>query len=75
MNIVLFPNAMLDELGVPLPLPVALADGSVQLFRTESISYSHAPVAFYRNEDSDDVIVLGDSAYEADDALRDDWPG
>jgi RES domain len=74
MNIVLFPNAMLDEFGVPLPLPMTLADGNVQLFRTESISYSHAPLAFYRNEDSDEVIVLGDDAYEPDDALWDDWP-
>lgn len=74
MNIVLFPSAMFDELGAPLPLPLTLADGKVQLFRTESIFYSHASVQFYRNEDSNEVIVFEDGAYEPGDALCDDWP-
>ncbi|MFL9981375.1 RES family NAD+ phosphorylase [Paraburkholderia graminis] len=73
-NIVLFPNGMLDDAGVPLALPVSLADGKVNLFRTESISYSHAKLAYYQQEDADGVIVLRDDAPLTDDADWDDWP-
>lgn len=73
-NIVLFPNATLDEFGVPLALPVSLVDEKVQLFRTESISYSHKPVAFYEQEDGKGVIVLRDDSPLMGDAPWDDWP-
>lgn len=73
-NIVLFPNATLDDAGEPLPLPVTLTDGKVNLFRTESISYSHAKLDFYRREDSDEIIVFRDDEPQPDDAHWDDWP-
>jgi hypothetical protein len=73
-NIVLFPNAMLDDAGQPLALPVSLTDGKVNLFQTASISYSQVPQTFYRQDEEDGVIVLRDSAHLPGDALWDDWP-
>ncbi|RQM47130.1 RES domain-containing protein [Paraburkholderia bannensis] len=73
-NIVLFPNAMRDAAGMPMPLPVALVDGVVNLFRTESISYSHAPLVFYQQAGGEGIIVLRDESRFSDDASGGDWP-
>ncbi|MBB5442072.1 MULTISPECIES: RES family NAD+ phosphorylase [unclassified Paraburkholderia] len=73
-NIVLFPNAMVNDAGQPLALPVSLADGKVNLFRTESISYSHVTLDFYREEDTNTIFVLRDDVIYPDDAHWDDWP-
>ncbi|MDN8037048.1 RES family NAD+ phosphorylase [Burkholderia vietnamiensis] len=73
-NIVLFPNAMLDAADMPMALPVTLIDGNVNLFRTDSISYSHAPLVFYQQEGSEGIMVLRDDERFTDDAPWDDWP-
>ncbi|MCG5077823.1 RES family NAD+ phosphorylase [Paraburkholderia tagetis] len=73
-NIVLFPNAVLNEFGEPLALPVSLAAEKVNLFRTQSISYAHVKLDFYRPDDANDVIVFQDDEPHPDDTYSDDWP-
>lgn len=57
-NVVLFPNAMVNDAGEPLDLPLSLADGDVRLYKTQSVVYSHEPQHVYRAPDSDEVIPI-----------------
>jgi hypothetical protein len=58
-NVVLFPDAMVNDAGDPQDLPLALTDGEVCLYTTQSIAYSHERKHFYRAPDSDEFIPIG----------------
>ncbi|MGF6635486.1 RES family NAD+ phosphorylase [Paraburkholderia sp. MM6662-R1] len=59
-NVVLFPNAMANQAGEPQDLPLALTDGQVRLYTTQSIAYYHEQKHFYRAPDSDEFIPIGE---------------
>ncbi|WP_250514187.1 RES family NAD+ phosphorylase [Caballeronia sp. INDeC2] len=57
-NLVLFPNAMVNEAGEPQDLPLALADAEVRLYKTQSVAYIHEPQHVYTANDSGEVVPI-----------------
>jgi hypothetical protein len=57
-NVVLFPNAMVNDDGEPLDPPLALGDGRMRLYTTRSIVYSHQEKHSYRAPDSDEFVPI-----------------
>lgn len=55
-NVVLFPNAMVNDDGEPQDLPLALTDGRVRLYNIQSIVYSHQEKHSYRAPDWDEFV-------------------
>ncbi|WP_155623910.1 RES family NAD+ phosphorylase [Burkholderia territorii] len=74
-NIVLFPNAMVDDFGEPQTLPVSLTDGEVSVYKTQSVSYTHERQNFYRSPESDEVIPLRTLDFQPDIELDGFWNG
>ena len=65
-NIVLFPNAMVDDFGEPQALPVSVTDGEVNVYKTQSVSYTHERQHFYCSPESDKIIPLGTPDFQPD---------
>jgi len=66
---------MVNEASEPEDLSLALTEGQVRLYTTQSIAYYHERKHFYRAPDSDEIIPIDEVDEPRQIALDDSFNG